>query len=343
MLGLPPLPRTLGAALRDVGHARPDVRHSSIRDLTRLASAGEGRGEALAALERVLGGDRSAALRGEAAVALADADAVESMEALGRALGDADARVRQLAMLAFGELGTPGNAAHVEQARALLDVQEAPVRFQALIAFARLSPEGAEPVLFAALGDGDEEVRAMALRLMDARYAAGEVPPAHVLARARAALADTASQVRASAALFLLTRGEKDAERVLVGVIDGSVLAGNASDLVSAIELAASEKLTKAVPALRRRAFGPLGLRSDSVSWHALVALATLGDERARNTILRGLSAWTRHARTLSVLAAGRAGLVAARARIDGFRGRPARADPAVVDEALAALDRIPG
>jgi HEAT repeat protein len=340
MFGLPPLPRTLGAALRDVGHARPDVRHSAIRDLTRLALAGDGRADALAALERVLAGDVSAALRGEAAVALADAEAHESVGALGRAFDDPELRVRQMALLAFGEVATPGSPEHAHRVRALLDAPEAPLRFQALVAFARLSPAAAESSLFSALGDGDDEVRAMALRLMAGRYD-GEVVPTHVLARARAALGDAASQVRAAAALFLVPREEREAERVLVGVIDGSVPPGTEADLFSAVELVAERKLVAALPGLRRRAFGPFGRRSDPVSFHALVALATLGDERARRTILGGLSAWTRHARTVSVLAAGRAGLVEARPRIHALQGRPARADQDVVNDALAALDAI--
>lgn len=343
MWGLPPLPRTLAAALRDVGHARPDVRHSSIRDLVRLASAGEGRAEALAALERVLASDASAALRAEAAVALADAEAAESVEALGRALDDPELRVRELSLLAFGELGVPGHPAHVERARALLDAAEAPVRFQALIAFVRLSPGSAEPALFAALADPDEELRAMALRLLGTHYSTEQAVPTHVLARARTALSDPAGQVRGAAALFLLPRGERDAESVLVGVIDGSVRTANGSDLLAAIELAASEKVTSARAGLRFRAFGPFGLRSDAFAPHALASLASLGDERARGAILRGLDAWTRQARTLSVLAAGRAGLVEARPRIHALRGRPSRADPAIVDEALAALDAIGG
>lgn len=342
MFGLPPLPRTLGAALRDVGHTRPDVRHSALRDLVRH-TGGDARGEALAAIERVLASDASPALRAEAAVSLADADAVESVPALAQALGDAEERVRQMATLAFGELAEPGNAEHVARVRPLLAAREAPVRFQALIAFVRLCPQKAESLFVTALADGDDEVRAMALRLMDLHYDEPGSAPDHLVARARAALGDSAAVVRATAALFLVPRGERAADPVLAGVIDGSVATANGADLLSAIELAASEKIEAARPGLRFRTFGPLGLRSDPFSWHALVALGTLGDERARRTILRGLSAWTRHTRTLSVLAAGRVGLVEARARIDALRGRPARADQTVVDEALAALDRIAG
>lgn len=342
MLGLPQLARTLAAALRDVAHEKPDVRHSAMRDLVRLASGGEERVEALAALERALASDVMPGLRAEAAVALADADAAESVDALATALDDPEPRVRQMAMLAFGELAKPGNTAHVELVRARLGAPDAPLRFQALIAYVRLDPGGAEKAFLSALADDDEEVRAMAFRLMDARYA-DEPAPVHFLGRARAALSDSAARVRATAALFLASRGERAADGVLVGVIEGSVPVSSDADVVAAIELAASEKIEKARAALRLRAFGPFGVRSNEHSYHALVALAVLGDERARQAILRGLSAWTRHTRTMAVFAAGRAGLVEARARIDALRGRPARADQDVVNQALAALDAVAG
>jgi HEAT repeat protein len=342
MFGLPPLPRTLGAALRDVGHAKTDVRHSALRDLVRLASAGEGRAEALAAIERVLAGDAMPGLRAEAAVALADADAVESVAALDRALDDVEPRVRQMAMLAFGELAKPGDPGAVERVRSRLSAADAPLRFQALIAYVRLCPDAAEKAFLSALADDDAEVRAMAFRLMDTRFAE-EPAPGHLLGRARTALKDPAAAVRATAALFLGARGERAADPVLVGLIDGSVPSSNGSDLVAAIEIAGEEKVDRARAALRYRAFGPFGVRSDSFAWHALVSLATLGDERARGAILRGLTAWTRHTRTMSAFAAGRAGLVEARARIDALVGRPARADQDVVKQALAALDAVGG
>jgi HEAT repeat protein len=338
MFGLPPLPRTLGAALRDVGHERPHVRKSALGDLVRLAGAADGRAQALSALERVLSNDPVPEMRAGAAVGLADAEARESVGAVSAALDDADPGVRQMAMLAFGELATPGDAGHVERARALLGAPDAPVRFQALIAFVRLCPKEAERAFMTALADDDAEVRAMALRLMDTRYAE-EPAPAHLVGRARSALGDPMPAVRVTAALFLAHRGERAADAVLVGIIDGTVPALDAGDLVSAIEAAATEKLESARAGLRYRAFGVFGVRSDPIAWHALVALAMLGDERARASILRGLSAWTRHARTMSAFAAGRAGLVEARARIDAWRGRHARADQDVVNDALAALD----
>jgi hypothetical protein len=124
---------------------------------------------------------------------------------------------------------------------------------------------------------------------------------------------------------------------VLVGVIDGGVPVSGNAELVEAMELVGQRGLAGARAGLARRAFGLSSLVSP-LRWHALVALARLGDERARRTILRGLDAWTRDARTLAVAAAGRAGLCDARPKIDAFRGDARRADPDAVNEALGAL-----
>jgi len=339
MFGLPPLPRTLVAAVNDSRNARADVRLSALRDLVRLTRSPAERRTALEALERLLAEDPSPELRAEAAVGLADAEAVESRQPLLASFDDTDARVRQMAVLALGEVAEPGDAEVVARLRPLLAVTDAPIRFQALIAFVRLAPDDAERVLAVAAADDDDEVRAMAYRLMDTRYQT-EPAPAHFVTRATTALGDASSAVRAAAALFLAHGGERAADPVILGVIDGSVPPGTEADLLATFEVAATDRLTAASAGLARRAFGPLGLRSDSISWHALVALAMLGDQRARRTILRGLSAWTRHSRTLSVVAAGRARLVEARPAVEALRGNAARADQNAVEEALAALEQ---
>lgn len=110
-------------------------------------------------------------------------------------------------------------------------------------------------------------------------------------------------------------------------------------DEASAIELCGELGLTAAQPGLERRAFGGLlGLRRDPYAWHARVALARLGHERACRDILRELGARDRDVCTLAVAAAGRARLGSARDRIQALRGNESRADPHAVDEALAAL-----
>ena len=335
MFGLPPLPRTLAAALRDAEHAEPRIRLSALKDLVRLARTAE-REQATLGIIALLRSDPSAELRAEAALALADAEAGGANTALLAAIDDPMLRVRQLAILALGELGEPGDAELGARLRGSLESNEPSLRFQALIACERLLPEEAPALLATGLSDPDDEVRAMALRLARQRWPGADAP-AKLVELARKALDDHAALVRATAALWLSPLGEARAEVVLVGMIDGSVPVAGGAEVVEAMELVAERGLTGAASGLARHAFG-LKSRVNPVRWHALVALARLGDPRARRTILRGLDAWTRDARTLAVAAAGRAGLEEARAKIDAFRGDPRRAEPDAVEEALGAL-----
>ena len=73
MFGIRSLPRTLEAALRDLGHAKNETRISALRDLVRLAET-DARPRALSALCEVLGSDADLHVRAAAALALGDAD-----------------------------------------------------------------------------------------------------------------------------------------------------------------------------------------------------------------------------------------------------------------------------
>jgi HEAT repeat protein len=339
MLGLPPLPRTIAAALRDAEHPNVQVRRSALADLVRHARATE-RERATIAIIALLRSDPSPDLRAEAAVALADAEAAGARTALLAALDDPSVRVRQLSILALGELGEPGDDELTARLAEALGATEPALRFQGLIACERLAPERAPALLARAIGDDDDEVRAMALRLARVRWPETGAPDA-LLELARAALSDHAAIVRAAAALWLAPFGEAHADDVLVGVVDGTVPLELGSELEEAMDLVGARGLGRARPGLERRAFGLFG-HVDPLRWHALVALARLGDERARRRILRGLSAWTRDGRTLAVVAAGRAGLREASATIGRFRGDPRRAEPDAVESALSALSAAP-
>jgi hypothetical protein len=180
----------------------------------------------------------------------------------------------------------------------------------------------------------------MAFRLAERRYEGAEPPP-ELLAGARQVLAGAPTAASTTAALFLSARGDRSADRVLVGALSGDVPVSSEADLQEVMETAAELGLAEARPALTRRAFGAFGVRADALGWHACIALARLGDERASRAIVRGLSSWTRDGRTLAVAAAGRARLRAAREVILGFRGDPTRADPDAVEEALSRLDGV--
>jgi hypothetical protein len=338
MLGLPPLPRTLGAALRDIVDSKESVRLSAIRDLVRLTRVASEREAALAALDRALLRDSSPECRAEAAVALADANASESKDVLLAALDDPSLRVRQMTLLSLGEVANTGDAVVIARVRPLLAAPDAALRFQALVALDALCPELAPAAIEAASADSDDEVRTMAFRLAEARFPAGVSVPTPLLDAAHAALAGHAPLVRATAALFLAARGDASGTAVLVDLIDGRVRAASAEEVQAAIDAAVLLKLEPARRALVFRAFGIFGVRSDPIAWHACVALAKLGDERARAAILKGLDAWTHQARTFAVVAAGEAGIAEARSQIETFRGDPRSAAPEAVEAALRAL-----
>jgi hypothetical protein len=169
-----------------------------------------------------------------------------------------------------------------------------------------------------------------------------------VLARARALLGHGSAEVRVAAAILLAGGGDdgasprfhKEAVEIIARVGKGDLRTRDREDEAAAVELCGELGLAAARPGLERRAFGGLfGLRRDPLAWHARVALARMGHERACREILRELGDGDRDVCTLAVAAAGRAHLTAARERILSLRGDTRRADPHAVDDALAALD----
>jgi HEAT repeat protein len=337
MLGFSPLPRNLEAALRDAEHARPDVRLGALSDLKRHARGGiESALRAIVARLRV---DPEPQVRANAALALADIDARAELSVLVDASNDADPHVRQMALLGLGELA---EAQHPEACaaatRGLVDALPA-VRYQAIVALACLRREDALEALLVGSRDADAEVRHVAFRVAEEVFGGKEAEriPLALVQRARGALRDDDLGVQLAAAILLATLGEAAGGQRLVEVLNARGRIKHAEDEIIAIELCGELELEAATPGLERRAFGVFGGRTP-VSWHARVALALMGHARAKSVILRGLSAWSRDARTLAVAAAGRARLTEARALLERMRGAPGRAEPDAVSEALAAI-----
>jgi HEAT repeat protein len=338
MLGFTPLPRTLEAALRDAEHVRSDVRLATLSDLKRHAR--DGHTPALAALGDRLRRDPDPQVRAAAALSLADIDARSELALLVEAAEDAEPSVRQMALIAVGELAhAEHEGARGVATRGLVDPVPA-VRYQAVVALARLLGEGALESLLVATRDADPEVRHVALRVAEEIFggrSAAQVP-LPLVQRARGALRDDNRGVQLAAAILLAVLGERVGEERLIEVINARQRIVHTEDEAIAIELCGQLRLSEATPGLERRAFGVLGGRTP-VSWHARVALAELGNERAKLAILRGLSAWSRDARTLAVAAAGRARLQEARVILQRMTGSPERAEPDAVSDALAAID----
>jgi HEAT repeat protein len=335
MFALSPLPRKLEAALRDFASPKLELRRDALKDLVRHARSGEA--AAARALMDALR-DPLEEIRADAALGLANAERRESAEALARlALEDSSARARQMALLALGELGDGRSAlvlAALERARTS---ELAAERFQALLAGHQLGTPDAARAIVDGMLDSDGEVRRLALRVARAHFAAARSLPDTARKRARAALEDSAPEVRAAAALTLAEFGDMTGKSILLALVGGRGGPASAEDEQAAMELSAELGLEEARPLLARRAFARFF--RDPLAYDARIALARLGDERARAILLAGLDAWTRDARTLAVAAIGRARLHEARARIQALEDRPERVDPAAVREALALLD----
>lgn len=335
-----PLPRSLGATLRDSQSAKPRVRVSAITDLVRWAENGE-RERCVAQLIALLEQDTELEVRAAAALALADAGAHESLGSLITAAESGPPRLRQLSLVAIGELAPAGNAAALAVVRAGLESELPALRFQALVAAHRLFVEAALlPVLLKGIVDAEAKVRYVACRIGEERYfGAGAVPPAELLDALGRALADTDPSVALAAAIPLARSGLERARQQVVQALNRGAGAAQLEDEEAAIELCAELGLTSARPGLKARAWGGFWGGGSPLAFQARVALARLGDERARNQILRELSSWSRSTRTRAVAAAGQARLEAARARLLEMRRDERQADPESVVEALRALD----
>ncbi|MES1188897.1 MAG: HEAT repeat domain-containing protein [Myxococcales bacterium] len=338
MLGFQPLPRTLDAALRDAEHARPDVRLASLSDLKRHARGGSD--DAVRALVARLKSDPEPQVRANAALSLADIDARAELDVLVAATSDQEPAVRQMALLGVGELAEPEHTeARAAATRGLVDRLPA-VRYQAVVALARLLGDGSLEALLVGSRDADPEVRHVAFRVAEEVFGgrAPEQVPLPLVQRARGALRDDNVGVQVAAAILLAVLGDPAGSERLVEAINGRRRITHVEDEIIVVELCGQLKLEKATPGLERRAFGLFGGRTP-VSWHARVALAELGHERAKLAILRGLSAWSRDARTLAVAAAGRARLQEARELLERMAAAPSRAEPDAVKDALAAIN----
>jgi HEAT repeat protein len=277
-------------------------------------------------------------------LSLADIDARSELDVLVAATADQEASVRQMALLGVGELAEPEHAeARAAATRGLVDRLPA-VRYQAVVALARLLGTGSLEALLVGSRDADPEVRHGAFRVAEEVFGgrSPEQVPLSLLQRARGALRDDNRGVQIAAAILLAVLGESAGSERLIEVINQRRRVVHVEDEIVVVELCGQLGLERATPGLERRAFGVFGGRTP-VSWHARVALAELGHARAKAAILRGLSAWSRDARTLAVAAAGRARLQEAREILERMLGAPERAEPDAVKEALASITEVAG
>ncbi len=345
MLGPPLLPRNLEASVRDLASARPDVRLSAVADLVRHARGDdEVRTRAVPLLVERLH-DPNARVRAAVAVGLGDLRVKESVTALIVAVEDEDGHVRQMALNALGEIG---DARALPRLRWALKDSRPEVRYQSVIAFGRVA-DGAEEIessevddaLFDASNDEDDAVRHIVLRVAEERLDSGHRPEGRLLARARALVdASESPHVALVAAILLAKAGDERGHDLVARVVRGEKVGGEAPDKEderAAVELAGELGMAKVVQHLERRAWGVLRFVRDTCPFHARIALARMGHDRAKKEILGELQSSRREVLEGAVVAAGRARLTEARALI--VRLGPGAVDPELVREALTRLD----
>jgi HEAT repeat protein len=342
-----PLPRNLEASFRDLASEKPATRTSAIRDVVRHALRSDAtRARAIPLLERALKEDVTAGVRAAAAVALADVGASEALSSLLVAVEDDDAHVRQMALSSIGELGDARATQRLD--RALRD-ERPEVRYQAVIAFSRVAkddPASVASALARALDDGDEAIRYIAMRLAEEFQTDGEpLRDPRLIARAEKLVEEGNDDAAVVAALYLTRLGQERGRKVVLDVIAESRRTPELEDEQACVELAGELLLREAIPDLERRAWGTrrvvrtllawgAGDRR-SCAWHAQIALARMGNERARTEIVADLASWRRETREAAVVAAGRARIHEARGALENLGGT---VDAALVHEALVRL-----
>ena len=336
------LPRNVEAAVRDARHTKSGVRLSALADLERFAS-GPAAERVVREITRLLASDPSAEVRARAALALADAKAESAGPSLLVAAKDKDEKVRQMAILALGELGSTERE-HLEAVRRALDDSSAALRFQALVALHHLAGNEVEGALRTKFEDSDAEVRFVALRVAEERFVSSERErPRWLVDKLKQALNDDVSFVRLLAAIVLYRAGEDTDTRVLADAVNTRLGVREIEDEQEAVEIAGELGLEQARAGLERRAFGWFGVSRDTFAWQARVALAKMGHPRAVQSILADLKGWTWETRTLAAAAAGAAGLKAARVRLLAMLGDESSANLDTVRDALRQIDATEG
>lgn len=299
------LPRTFAACERDVSSDKADVRASAVSDLVAHTRDPSTRTKSLELLAAALK-DPEAKVRARAAIALADGDGGHAhTDALIGAVSDDDDEVRQLAITALGEVGDERAVPRLLKAA---EDERASMRYQAVIALARLEidEELRVKVLLRATSDEDFNIRYIAMRLAEEH--SSKPAPERLRLRAVALLDDEERDVSVAAAIFLGHAGDDRGKPLLRRVVRAEIPVQR-EDEREAVELVGALGMHDLVPDLEKRAFGIARHVRDTCSFHALIALARLGHEGAIARIRKDLASKNEKKREAAAIAASRAHL----------------------------------
>jgi len=344
--GPPMLSRRLEAAMRDVQSSKSSVRLAAARDLSPYVDSTD-RDRVVAQLTRVMLDDSNTEVRAAAVLALVDGGAAEAVGAMLKVARGGPPRVRQMALLALGEIAVAGMPEATEVAHEALESELPALRYQGLVTLKSLQHLNAIGPIALRAADEDPEVRWVVVRLLDELWtsipdsAVNEVELTQLQQEVHKALRpllyDDNPRVRATATLVLARIGDHRAAEAIPRLLDQTEPRLDVEDEGLAIELAGHLQIQAAKAALGKRAW-PLFWETPT-SWRARVALAQLGDERARSAVLQSLHSRSPSKCARAIEAVGRIGLVRARPRLLSLLENPTIYDVDAIRTALKRLD----
>lgn len=340
-MGLELLPRNLQAALRDVTSTKVAVRRSAARDLGRHVPSSS-RALVLQQLLQLTQSDPDVEVRAQAILALADGQAHEAEELLVAVAESGAPRVQQVALLALGELAGAENMAVSAVAERATHSELAAIRYQGLVTLRQVHPAGALARIPALLHDGDPEVRWVSLRLLEeittpdeSSKAPPPVEPA-VVSTVCSLTNDTSFHVRVTATLLAASWSDPTALGLLAPLLGGRPRLAPEDEL-TAMDLAGKHQVLETRAELERRAWRWWG--SPSTCFAARVALARMGNERARRSLLEDLNSNTPARCARAVDPVGLLGMREGIARLRQLLEHPEAYDTKAIERALQRLE----
>ncbi len=326
-----------------MGSPKGQVRAAAAHDLSQYIDSSAG-ATVVSKLEQLTVEDSDIEVRVAAILALVDGGAKQSAGLIVQLARSGVPRVRQIALLAVAELVEPGKPEAIDVALQAVGSPLPALRYQGLVALKSLQQADSLAVIMNQLTDEDSEVRWVAVRLLEElciRASPADSVPVNPSQKAindavRPLLKDPSPRVALAATLLLSRLKDATAVKSLVGWLSRSVAKLDPQDEQAAIELVGQLGLTSAKADLERRAWP--WLWEGPTTFAARVALAQLGDERARQAILQNLFSNSPIKCARAIEAAGKVRLEQARARLEYLLANPSGFDVDAIQSALLLL-----
>ena len=246
----------------------------------------------------------------------------------------APARVRQVALLALGELAQHGDQTVVQASLDAIRSDLPALRYQGLVTLRHVQGIAAGETLARHLADRDDEVRWVAVRLLD-ELSVDQLAQ-HLVPSIANAAQDPNPKVAVAARLLLARVGQPGSAEALVPLLQGQFGHLDQHDELAAIRMVGQFRVVAAREALLKRAWPRFW--ETPTTFVSRVALAELGDPRAIVSILADLHSNSRIKCARAIEPVGSLGLVAGRAKLKRLLDEPSGYDEDSIRLALGRL-----